>query len=82
MDAWATVDAVKAEKGGDFALDDVSPGAVRRRTWVDEVEVEYFDDGSTSLDTLDSLDARPGKCRGNSVSPDIAFVAMMMDVYM
>eukprot|EP01048_Picozoa_sp_COSAG05_P043696 COSAG05_NODE_24307_length_252_cov_0.686275_1_plen_56_part_00 len=25
VDAWATVDAVKAEKGGDFALDDVSP---------------------------------------------------------
>ena len=24
VDAWATVDAVKAEKGGDFALDDVS----------------------------------------------------------
>ena len=50
VDGWDAVEAVKVERGGDFALDDMSAGPPRKPSWMDEAEVVYYDDGSTNLD--------------------------------
>ena len=66
VDAWSAVEAVKGERCGDFAIEDLSPGPLRKSSWRDAVEVEYYDDGSTNLD---SLDASPRKRRRAAHSP-------------
>eukprot|EP01048_Picozoa_sp_COSAG05_P033223 COSAG05_NODE_13194_length_438_cov_1.828909_1_plen_88_part_10 len=52
MDGWDAVEAVKEERSGVFALDDMSPGPLRKRSRWDDVEVIHYDDCSTNLDTL------------------------------
>eukprot|EP01048_Picozoa_sp_COSAG05_P000628 COSAG05_NODE_18_length_34957_cov_44.338115_7_plen_342_part_00 len=51
LDGWDAVEAVKVESG-EFALDDMSAGPLRKPSWRDEAEVVYYDDGSTNLDSL------------------------------
>ena len=59
VDAWSAVEAVKGERCGDFAIEDLSPGPLRKSSWRDAVEVEYYDDGSTNLDSLDARRRMP-----------------------